>query len=141
MVGVSRMKRHFERRGGPGEYSGLFDAMPPAVQEKLLAAAQLRNNEEPAIVSYQDEANWALVTSERLLWTEDAVPSSIPLSEVTDIAPVLPGENELDIGKADLSSLRLTTNRGFVYQLRVEPGRPFFGFWNVLRIATGGAAS
>ena len=132
-LSVSRLLRQFERTGGRGEYCGPFQDLPGAARDSLTASANLTSDEQPVIACFFDEDRWALLTSKRLVWRDGPEQHAVASADLT--SATVSTDHLLDAGsKSAIAELSIGTADGRAFQLRLEPGRPFFGFWNVLKL-------
>lgn len=126
----------FRRSGGEGHSTKFFASFATEVQTLLLRQAEVADEEIPAIASFTDNANWMLLTSHRLLWSEEGNRKQADLAEIEWVRAGRDG------GRAkfpdnprfkDMPPPRLAvrTKSGEV-SVPCEPGRPFFGLWNAL---------
>ena len=132
-LSVSRLLRQFERTGGRGEYCGPFQELPEAARDSLATAANLAPDEQPVIACFFDRDHWTLLTSERLVWRDGPEQHAVASTELT--SATVAADHLLRAGsKVAMTELSIGTSDGRAFELRLEPGRPFFGFWNVLKL-------
>ncbi len=133
-IRVDRVLQVFEKRGGNGEFTKPFDQLPDSIQSDLLAAATLNEEEVPILASVHSASSWVLLTCDRLLWTvadgvrevswESIRDATIPVSSMAALRSKVKLENAI---------LEVATDSGAV-EVVIEPGKPFSGFWNVLKM-------
>jgi hypothetical protein len=132
----------FYHRGDEGQYTKAFSRFDKAIQEHLLQVAEAREGEVPAIAAYLDEANWMLLTSWHLSWSEAGAKSTVGLFEIEQVdAEFLEVAHakmpHLDRFKDKPPRLFFVTKQGSKKELPCEPRGPFFGLLNVLRLVAG----
>ena len=127
-----RLLRIFQRRGSDGEFLKPFSKFPKMIQEKLLEQANIQDDEGPIIACFFRHDDWTVLTTERLYWCDGKAQYSIPLSGITDATVDVMHLRETGT-KARLDRLTFLTDTGGRYQLHLEAGQPFSGFWNVLK--------
>lgn len=115
----------FQRRGGNGTYTRLFDKLDPRQQGILLAEFSPTETELAVVGSVQDSANWFVLTTERLAWSIRGERSEIPVSIIHN---AMPGSNQR---KEEMRQLRMETTVGDCL-IELEPGAPLTGVWNIL---------
>jgi len=123
----------FRRKGGNGLYTGLFENLDPSQRSILLSAVALKNGELPIIGSVKDLTNWLLITTERLVWSAQKGRNELVLGQIRDAVADF---QALDLGpetKAKMQELCLIAMNGIKYRIQLEPGRPLFGTWSVLK--------
>lgn len=125
--------RRFERSGGPGEYCGPFHELPGPARDSLTTSVDLESDEQPVIACFFDEELWTLLTNRRLVWKDGSEQYVVAFAELT--SATVSAEHLLEAGsKGAMTELSVSTTDGRTFELRLEPGRPFFGFWNVLKL-------
>lgn len=72
------LKSIFERKGGNGRYTSIFDRMQGTQQEEILQKVDLTDLEEPVIGSFRSLNDWLLITTDRVCWSVSHVVKSIP---------------------------------------------------------------
>jgi hypothetical protein len=134
---AERLVWQFYHRGAEGHYTKRFASFEADIQTRLLDFAEVREGEVPAIAAYIDAANWVLLTSQRLIWSEEAVKSQVDLTEVEGAHA-----DFLEVAHAKMPhldrfrglpppNLTVITKEGEM-TLPCEPRGPFFGLMNVL---------
>jgi hypothetical protein len=130
---TNRVLNIFERRGGSGEYTKPFQDFAEDVQRELGAGAAIQEGEVPLIASYRNRDSWVLLTSRRLVWLEGGTRNSLPWERIKDATIPTSAMAALRSSvKLENARLEVLTDAGKV-EVLVEPGKPFSGFWNVLK--------
>jgi hypothetical protein len=132
-LSVDRLLHQFEKTGGRGEYCGPFQDLPAAARDSLTASANFTSDEQPVIACFFNEDRWTLLTSKRLVWRDGPELHAVASAELT--SATVSQDHLLKAGsKKAMTELSIGTAAGGAFHLRLEPGRPFFGFWNVLKL-------
>jgi hypothetical protein len=130
-LSISRLLRQFERTGGRGEHCGPFQELPEAARASL--TADLTSGEQPVIACFFNEDRWTLLTNKRLIWRHGPEQNAVASNKLT--SATVSADHLLDAGsKRAMTELSVGTADGRTFELHLEPGRPFFGFWNVLKL-------
>jgi hypothetical protein len=123
----------FNKSGETGKYTRPFEHLEPTSSEILLSQIVLGEEEIPAVSCYISEQQWCLITTQRVVWLKENEQKSVWLDDVVD-ATVDPMSLMLAGSKKGLTRLTLVTKLGAKHELELEPGQPFSGFWNVLKM-------
>ncbi len=135
-LSVRRLLRHFMNRGASGKFLKPFMDLPVEVQCLLSEAAILNVDEEPVIGCFFDTGCWTLLTTKRLVWADAGSLNSV-LSSTLKEATVQQQHLMLAGNKQNIKHLTVVTEDRAAHVLRLEPGQPFFGFWNVMKLIVG----
>jgi hypothetical protein len=128
---ADRLVWRFKKSGGEGVACKPFSAFPDHVQDSVLLDARLREDEVASILCHFSETKWTLLTTERLVWKYDrASVSSVDLARIEKTTPEK--ETMGRGGKLAQHVLTIVETAGARHHLELEPGRPFFGFWNAV---------
>ncbi|MFB1483658.1 hypothetical protein [Corallococcus sp. RDP092CA] len=129
---LRRLLRVFSQTGGEGTWTRPFDNLPVETRAYLLERAALTAEELPVLAFFQDPEHWVLISTERILLAQAHGFRSIPWSDLenatTDAAHL-----QAAGGKMSMSRLKLQLRDAADIEVDVEPGRAFFGLWNVLK--------
>jgi hypothetical protein len=132
-LSANRLLRQFEKTGGRGEYCCPFQDLSEVARHSLATSARLAPDEDPVLACFFSKDRWILLTTKRLVWKEGRDQHSVASAELT--TATVPSDHLLDAGgKSAMTTLSIGTVEGRTYELHLEPGRPFFGFWNVLKL-------
>ena len=95
-----------------------------------------------AIASFTSQKEWVLLTSARLLFAQNGPVHSIDLHNIRDATVDLgPSMLRRPRSKRELRELIIETRSGDTYELDLEPGKPFFGFWNVMKLVAASSSN
>lgn len=131
----------FKKSGAEGESTKIFESLPEETQELLREQASVRPAEVPALAHVGSADEWVLVTNKRVVWRSGTAMGDVGFSDLAD-ATVEPHELLAARGKSSLATLTLRTVSGETHKLALEPGPPFSGIWNALKMmARRGTAS
>jgi hypothetical protein len=122
----------FRRKGGNGAYTRLFDSLESENQVALLTAAGLRQTELPVIGSVQDQNNWLILTTERLVWSTAGKHNELAVEAIRDATADYRQLQRNQRSKLEMQQLQVVTMAGGEYSIELEPGQPLSGTWNVL---------
>lgn len=128
---ADRLLRIFERNGHEGPQTRPFYKLPEMAQKCMLDAVNLASAELPVLASFRSDAQWILITSERVIFVADGVERSLLWSEIDDVT-IDPDFMRSAGGKTALRYLIIVCG-GERVLVEIEPGPPFFGLWNVLK--------
>lgn len=132
-----RLSTIFERKGGDGQFTCLFENLNPAQREILSRLVELNSGELPVIGSVRNFKTWLLLTTERLVWAVDGKRTEISAESIRDATADL---NSLPDGpqeKLEMRHLQVTTHEDKNFLIEIEPGPPLSGTWNVLKNLAG----
>lgn len=134
---LQRLLQIFERTGDRGAYTRPFAELPAAVQIQLMEQVMVHSDELLVIACFRDPTEWVLLTTERVVIRQAAEVVTLPWSELKDATADIAHANRMlamgPAGKLALSRLTLVRHTGEALEVELEAGRPFFGFWNVLK--------
>lgn len=121
----------FRRKGGEGVHTKIIDNENKSFF--LNQIALLTGNENALLCFKQDDSNWLLVTSARIVQERDGVRLSIPYSELLEVNLALQEEFENGVrSKCDFTQLALKCSNGNKYIIRLEKGEPYQGIYQFL---------
>lgn len=133
-IRVDRVLRMFEKSGGNGEYTKPFSELTESIQEYLSSKLGIGEAETPILASYRDEYRWVVLTSERLVWHDGEIQKSLMWAQIKNATIPMSALAALkSSAKTENPVLEVTTDSGKV-EILVEAGKPFSGFWNVLKM-------
>jgi hypothetical protein len=116
----------FEKNGKQGMHTFLWKEVSPSQEAEILGAASMLPGELPVATSIIPEHR-ILLSTRRLLLLDQAV--DFPLQNIISVSPTAgPGKTPL----AKMSDLILCLKDGREIELRLEPGSPLCGIWNIL---------
>ena len=100
-------------------------------------AALLSVNEEPLICYKQDELNWLLITSDRILSRMDSVDFSLPYSSLVEVTPAMRYEfKNRAQGLRDFTQLSVKDIKGEGHVILCEKGEPYQRIYQLLSHVT-----
>lgn len=121
----------FKRKGGEGVLTKIINNNNKS--DFLNQVVSLRGNEEPLLCFKQDELNWLLLTSNRVLEEKEGVRLSIAFSELVEVNLAMQEEFKDQImKKEDFTRLVLKDSNGREYIIKSERGKPYQGIYQVL---------
>jgi hypothetical protein len=132
-ISPRRVLTQFERSGGSGAFSKPFSDLPAGVRDHLNREMALAAGEEPILASYFDEGHWTVFTTTRLISRDRSTTQAMRLLDVVGIGITEPHVHEAG-AKDSLRELKIRMADGSSFDLRLESGPPFFGFWNALKL-------
>ena len=95
--------------------------------------AKVRLSEVPALAHIGSAGGWMLVTNERVVWGTGTAMEDLGFSDLAD-ATVEPRDLPAARSKSRLVALTLRAVSGDSHKLELEPGPPFSGIWNALKM-------
>lgn len=133
---ISRVKKHFDNRGGEGENTKYFENLSDLIQTEIEGLTGInREVEIPIIASYLKDSYLFLLTDSKLYWREKGGDiKNINLEEVISANVDLKMRD--DTNKM-FKGLKVTTKSNVVFTLEVEPGKPLSGIQNVILLIGG----
>ena len=127
------MSSIFVRKGPETERTKLFDNLTEDIQAKLLESISLRSDELAVIAYLQEDSDWLLITTERILCRQSSRICSIDLDRLKDVTVALVEDAAKGArGKDDLTFLKIVLKAGEEQIIETESGKPYFGIWNML---------
>ncbi|AGC49072.1 hypothetical protein MYSTI_07800 [Myxococcus stipitatus DSM 14675] len=134
---AQRLMRIFQRTGGEDLWTHPVGSFPETVRAVLLEQVKLMPTELPVLACFENEDQWTLVTTARVVVKTGPDARSLHWGDIED-ATVDSGYVSAALacdprGKLALNRLTLVCRDGERVALFLEPGPPFFGFWNVLK--------
>jgi hypothetical protein len=123
----------FKRKGRDGHYTRLFDNLDSTQRNALLSKVELGQTEVPVIGSVENEENWLIITTERLVWRRAGKEQTLRVQEIQDV--VADFQKLLVTGqkKDEMRELEVVCSNGNRQTLEVEAGAPLIGVWNALK--------
>jgi len=121
-------ERLFRRSGGSTSRSGVFDDLSATLRQAVATSAGFSESELPVVASVSSVDQWVVATTDNVISCDDGVVTKVPLAEIEDVRSLLLEDG--NSGRDD--TIVLVTGAGR-YELRIEPGYPLGGMWNVLR--------
>jgi hypothetical protein len=126
----------FYRKGGRNsELIKAFNDFPNEVKSIFFTLTILASQEKPALLSFLNENNWALVTTERLIWCNDQAIDEIAHQDVEDVTIDLLALRRIGGHfKKETKDLKIITkHRGECTIKLAESGAVFFAFLNAVQ--------
>lgn len=117
----------FRRTGSEGVYTKLANSDFRARSIEHLPDL-LEPGELPVIYLLREDIIRCVITTRRLLFFDQILPSKIRLEAIARITPVNSGANL----RSSITELNIILRDGSAAKLPVEPGQPAAGVWNVL---------
>jgi hypothetical protein len=112
-----------------------LDKIAKPIAHAITTRAMLRHDEEPLIVSGRDSTDWCLLTTARLIWSQDEVIRSLPWRDISgaqqppeQTAKIIRGEMEKD----QISDLELFDASNQRYLLRLNSGSAYYIVWSAI---------
>jgi hypothetical protein len=132
---ISRINKHFDSRGGKGNFTMLFDNFPHHIQTEILTLLGVSTEEEkPLIASYRKGYYCLLLTTHKLWWNN---PNNntlfVNLENIIETRTQIKYMNP----KCDIFRLGIITKDDKQLEFQMEAGRPFSGVWNVILMIIG----
>jgi hypothetical protein len=121
----------FRRKGGEGLFTKVInDNNKSAYYNQLIL---LEDSEVPLLCYKQNELNWLILTTERILKENEGASLSISFKELIDVKfassiEYKDGNTRID----DFTRLILTTENGTDSIIEIEKGKPYQGIFQVL---------
>lgn len=111
-----------------------FSELPDAIQNALSLKVEIAEVETPILASYRDSDTWVVLTSDRLVWCNGQAQESLMWQQIRDATIPMSAFAALkSSAKLENAVLEVSTDSGKV-EILVEAGKPFSGFWNVLKM-------
>jgi hypothetical protein len=128
------LARRFVRRGGETASTTLFENLAPPVQQGLVNAANVDDNELPIVASVLSGSHWLLITTAHIYYHDAGLTTPIDVSDIRHVGSNLIADaSEGAKSASDLRHLRLSTTRKQDIDLVVEQGPPYWGIFNVIK--------
>lgn len=123
----------FKRKGQDGAHIKLFSNIDAKTRDALLNIMPDLDWDTVVIASYQDRHAWLIITTQQIIVTEEGVRAEYALSELDDATIDLHAIQREKTPKSSNDELIILRLNGTKYTIKVEPGAPFSGVWNVLK--------
>jgi hypothetical protein len=137
-VSPNRLKRLFRsiftRKGSNGKYLRLFEDLDLTDQQKVLAVFQLEPEELPVLGCLPSSATGddvLLLTTERVMWMRKGEITTVNLKDLVEVMVDFHHIAKRRMSLLNTTRLEITDRKG-KQVIRLEPGAPFSGVWNVL---------
>ncbi len=127
----NRVKSHYDKCGGMGSYSGHFEKLSLSSQTEILSITGINTESEDVLfASYLKNEYLLVITNEYLYWhsTEEI----INIRPLVDIKCIHADFKESAKRIRGLDCLRLETNEGEQFTIRMESGKTLSSIHNVL---------
>jgi hypothetical protein len=129
-----------------------FESWPDTVRSFLVTGAQISAEETPFLAYFENASKWTVLTLDRVIWKRGGEVSHVPFSELYDarlpedvtsrLSTALANATYSEDGVANVSleaklqanRLLLISREGNTLIVEFEPGKPFFAFWNVIKM-------
>ncbi len=149
---VSRLMRIYTRWGGvESSLVRPFQSWPEEVRLSLTSDANISTEESPFLAFYENSSKWTVLTLSRIIWKKGEQVHQIPFSDLRDAdlsadaiaalsMAIKNATTEDDIAKISVewkthaNRLLLLSTNGNKSLVEFEPGKTFFGFWNVVKM-------
>lgn len=116
----------FEKNGKEGAHTFLWKAVLPSQEAEFLSVASMLPGELPVAVSIIPNHKM-LLSTRRLFLLDQSV--HLPLEHIISVSPTA-GPGKIPLAK--MSDLVLRLKDGREIELKLEPGAPLSGIWNIL---------
>lgn len=130
---ASRISWMFKESGAEGRHTKIFQNLPEQTKTQLLARAGLGPSEVHALACVASADDWVLATNEQVRWSSAGAVRNLKFSDLADVS-VDPSDLRQAGSKALTAVLTLRAISGELYKIELEPGAPFSGFWNALKM-------
>ncbi|MBO9728662.1 MAG: hypothetical protein J7623_08500 [Chitinophaga sp.] len=126
----------FKRKGEEGIKTRIIHegnkSIYPLQLSFLLAA------EQPLVCFREDDANWVLVTGDRVIASGKGEIVSLPYGELVTVNMALAEEyKDRVMMKTDFTRLVLKARNGESHLITLEKGKPYWGIFQLLHFAVG----
>lgn len=118
----------YRRTGGDTARSGVYGDLGGHIRAAIEASLVFASAELPIAASFVDECHWLVVTTDRVMFRAGGEVTALSLSHVQEVH-----SRALEDGNDELPDVIVVVSDGRRYEVRVEPGHPLSGMWNVLR--------
>jgi hypothetical protein len=133
-IRVDRVLSMFSKSGGNGDYTKPFSELAESTQAQLMTMLESDEGETAILASYRNSDSWVVLTSERLVWRDGETQMSLGWERIKNATiPMSALAGLKSKAKTENAILEVATDSGKV-EVLVEAGKPFSGFWNVLKM-------
>lgn len=112
-----------------------LDKIAEPIAHAITMRAMLDPDEEPLMASGRNDTEWCLLTTARLIWSQDEMIRSLPWRDISGAqqppeqsAKIIRGEMEKD----EISDLELFDASSQKYLLRLNPGSAYYIVWSAI---------
>lgn len=133
---AERLMRVYRNAGGEfTEFTKPFDAWPEHVRSSLAVEVGLAPDEVPLLAFVANPDLWTIVTLDRIAWKHGGSVRQASIRSLTsaNIPEAVAASISPDV-KRSMRLLRVVTEEGNEAVVEFEPGKPFFGFWNLVKM-------
>jgi len=130
-----RVVKWLEGIGGGTASTNTLDRLPEASAKEIIARANLGDDEEPLLGNQRGYSEWCLLTSKRLIWSQDCAIHAIPWGEITlaqqppeKAAKIIRG----DLEKDQITDLEVFDATGTRHVLNLEAGAAYYIIWSAI---------
>lgn len=121
----------FKRKGGEGLKTKIITDVNRKQYENLFTG--LEDNEQPLIIYFENMQNWFLLTSVRILFSNEGIDFSFNLSDIIGVTPAIQEEFKNKItNKEEFTRLKIKTKNNNYFICKLESGLPYQGFYQIL---------
>lgn len=121
----------FKRKGAEGVLTKVISEENKV--DFLNQMALLKKEEQPLLCFKQNELNWLLITSSRIIESKEGVILAIPFSELVEVNLAMQEEFKDGImNKENFTRLVLKVATGKSYIINAEKGKPYQGIYQIL---------
>jgi hypothetical protein len=128
-----RILWRFAKSGGNGLFTRPFSDAQPNVVAEIHNQVAMMAGESPILLSYREESQWVLLTSERFLWRKHDSKKELAHRQIAD-ATISPAILKKAGSELSIEDLDILTVAGEKHSVTIEAGPPLFGFWNALKM-------
>src|SRR5687768_11109892 len=118
----------YRRAGGSTERSGIYCELREADRATIEGSVSFFGEELPIVGSIVDQKHWLVATTDRVVFRSGHDVLSVPFGRLRAVHSL-----SLEDGNAKRDDTIVLLTDGERYEVRVEPGYPMGGIWNVLR--------
>ena len=133
---VERLMRVYHNAGGEvTESTKPFDSWPEHVRSSLAAEVGLARDEVPLLAFVADAQTWTVVTLDRIAWKHGGGVHQVSIRSLKSASiPEGDAATSSPEAKRSMRLLKVVTADGTEAIVEFEPGKPFFGFWNLVKM-------
>jgi hypothetical protein len=133
---IERLCRLYYKAGGISSlFVKSFNAWPAGVCLQVMEATQLRDDDIPFLLFYENSYKWTLLTIKQIIWTQNGEMNQVQIDDLKDVTLLVSKVRKNGIyNKSSVKSLSLIRRDETIVDLPFEPGSGSVGLWNVLKM-------
>jgi hypothetical protein len=123
---AERLMWRFRKSGAEGEHTRLMPNVDPALRDHIEQLARIQPGEVPVALFHTSDTRWALLTTDRLVWSSPAGQQELALPTITNVNT----HSVFAVRPGGFGPMRVQVGTTATYIIELESGAPFYAFLN-----------